>query len=195
MPSTFELNESSGLKSGNLNQTTGEYDDGECAVCLASPQVNKSFPPCGHTFCYECIDRWCNTTNDCPICKQKILLFKHSEGREVKYILLKEENRPFTITEEVTCFYVVQNLRSQYSLKEIERARLINQLATARQQGRNSSEQIGIRIAVLSSLIDRFNQALIEPFQNGSLRRMLNLSFDMNIDTAMEELGYFQFAT
>jgi len=65
---------------------TGKFDEGKCAICLVSPQVDKSFPPCEHTFCYECLDRWCHVKDDCPTCKLNIPLFHHKDGKEVRYI-------------------------------------------------------------------------------------------------------------
>ena len=62
--------------------STGKFDDGECAVCLVSPQVDKSFPPCQHTFCFECLANWCKLKRDCPTCKQGIVFFDHENGRK-----------------------------------------------------------------------------------------------------------------
>lgn len=60
---------------------TGKFDEGSCTICLDSPQVDKSFPPCGHTFCYECLVRWCKTKKECPNCLQKIQYFDHDNGK------------------------------------------------------------------------------------------------------------------
>lgn len=62
--------------------TTGKYDDGLCCICYNSPQVNKSFPPCQHTFCFECLLKWCIIKNHCPICHEEIHKFYYSGGRE-----------------------------------------------------------------------------------------------------------------
>lgn len=52
------------------------YDHGECAVCLVSPQESKSRMVCGHVFCFDCINRWGQTSKwECPLCKQPIQSF------------------------------------------------------------------------------------------------------------------------
>lgn len=51
------------------------YDTGQCPICLVSPQVNKSHPPCGHVFCYACLAEWCKVKLECPACKQKFTQF------------------------------------------------------------------------------------------------------------------------
>lgn len=60
---------------------TGKFDDGECAFCLDSPQNDKSFPPCGHTFCFRCLEKWCLTKMECPTCVQKFTFFDHENGK------------------------------------------------------------------------------------------------------------------
>jgi len=70
----------------NKNQhpikTTGQFDEGECAICYASPQVDKSFPPCGHTYCFDCLVRCCTIQKVCPTCQRGISFFDHDEGRK-----------------------------------------------------------------------------------------------------------------
>ncbi len=64
-----------------LMSTTGKFDEGQCSICLRIPQVDVAFPPCGHTFCFECIFQWCKIKNECPICKQEIFfLYHYDEG-------------------------------------------------------------------------------------------------------------------
>ncbi len=62
--------------------TTKQFDDGECAICLNDPQVDKSSPPCGHVFCYECLVRWCGMKLLCPICNQGFFKFRHDSGEK-----------------------------------------------------------------------------------------------------------------
>jgi len=62
-------------------KTTGKFDEGECAICYASPQVDKSFPPCGHTYCFDCLVRCCNIQKVCPTCQRGISSFLHRDGK------------------------------------------------------------------------------------------------------------------
>lgn len=65
-----------------LKVLTKQFDDGQCAICLNDPQINKSFPPCGHVFCCECLVRWCGMKLECPTCKQGFHRFRHDNGEE-----------------------------------------------------------------------------------------------------------------
>jgi len=52
-------------------QTTGKFDDGECPICLVQPQVDRSFPPCGHTYCFKCLQKSSQHKKECPTCRMK----------------------------------------------------------------------------------------------------------------------------
>jgi hypothetical protein len=54
-----------------------EFDDGQCAICL-NPHENKSQIYCGHVFCYECLNDWCQIKLECPTCKTPFSIFRHS---------------------------------------------------------------------------------------------------------------------
>ena len=62
-------------------RATGKFDEGECSICYASPQVDKSFPPCGHTYCFDCLVRCCNIQKKCPTCQRGISSFRHRDGK------------------------------------------------------------------------------------------------------------------
>jgi len=52
-----------------------------CAICLNSPQVDPSFPLCGHTFCFECLVHSGEIKKECPTCKQVIPFIYHNGGK------------------------------------------------------------------------------------------------------------------
>lgn len=54
------------------HRKTCKFNEGNCAVCLISPQVDEAFPPCGHTFCFVCLIQWSKMKNECPMCRQTI---------------------------------------------------------------------------------------------------------------------------
>ena len=60
------------------------YDDGMCAICMG-PHENKSFPSCGHVFCFQCLAEWCRIRQTCPMCNQPITSFKHSFESDYNY--------------------------------------------------------------------------------------------------------------
>lgn len=65
----------------NETRTTGKFNEGECAICLDSPQIDKSFPPCGHTYCFNCLYQWCKILKVCPTCNRRISFFHHGDGK------------------------------------------------------------------------------------------------------------------
>ncbi|CCK72237.1 ubiquitin-protein ligase peroxin 10 KNAG_0J01560 [Huiozyma naganishii CBS 8797] len=41
----------------------------DCTLCLL-PMTNPSCAPCGHTYCWDCLFKWCNERPECPLCRQ-----------------------------------------------------------------------------------------------------------------------------
>ncbi len=70
-----------------VNMNSGKFDNGQCAICLEDPQVDKSFPPCGHVFCFKCLVEWCKTHErpqlQCPTCNEVFRKFIHHDGKAV----------------------------------------------------------------------------------------------------------------
>lgn len=64
----------------NAKKAATRFDDGKCSICLADPQIDKSFPPCGHVHCFECLTEWCEQKLECPTCKQSFCKFLHADG-------------------------------------------------------------------------------------------------------------------
>lgn len=42
-----------------------------CQLCL-EPRKNTSLSFCGHLFCWFCIHKWLQTSNECPICRKTL---------------------------------------------------------------------------------------------------------------------------
>lgn len=75
-----------------------EFDENQCPICLTGPQSNKSRPPCGHVFCYDCLVKWCNEKPICPVCKQTFNQFTHSLDQVYNVVILKT---PVVISPEL----------------------------------------------------------------------------------------------
>ncbi|CAG9314654.1 unnamed protein product [Blepharisma stoltei] len=74
-----------------------------CGICLNAVEFQGKLDCCKHSFCFECIERWSQTENTCPLCKlrftsitrisrrvnycvkkkPKILYVKHKSQREI----------------------------------------------------------------------------------------------------------------
>lgn len=62
----------------------GQFDDGECSICYSAPHVDKTSPPCGHVFCYQCLKSWIKHKSKCPVCIERF--FEIKRGNHVKVI-------------------------------------------------------------------------------------------------------------
>lgn len=52
----------------------------ECAICLGemSTKDQASLDGCSHSFCFDCIKRWGNIRNSCPMCKRQFRKIVHN---------------------------------------------------------------------------------------------------------------------
>jgi hypothetical protein len=57
--------------------STSEF---ECVICLGeiSSKDKASLDGCSHSFCFDCIKKWGNITNSCPMCKKQFVKILHN---------------------------------------------------------------------------------------------------------------------
>jgi hypothetical protein len=53
-----------------MSESTNECMHSECTICLLDyKKETKKATECQHIFHQECIDRWLQTNNSCPLCR------------------------------------------------------------------------------------------------------------------------------
>eukprot|EP00986_Skeletonema_menzelii_P018913 scaffold26769_cov187-Skeletonema_menzelii.AAC.2 len=55
-------------------EDVSQLEEFTCAICLDKPDTLvdlATISGCSHKFCFDCIDKWAETENKCPCCKQR----------------------------------------------------------------------------------------------------------------------------
>ncbi|KAK1747065.1 hypothetical protein QTG54_002409 [Skeletonema marinoi] len=58
----------------NADDDLSQLEEFTCAICLDKPDTLvdlATISGCTHKFCFDCIDKWAETENKCPCCKQR----------------------------------------------------------------------------------------------------------------------------
>lgn len=63
--------------------------DLSCSICL-EPFEAPSVTKCGHTFCYECVQRHLEGNNNCPTCKEWLVPDQVYPNKRVQKVSLVE---------------------------------------------------------------------------------------------------------
>lgn len=48
--------------------------DGYCTICMQNELISPLKTPCNHIYCYDCISRWLEKDESCPICRRDLAL-------------------------------------------------------------------------------------------------------------------------
>lgn len=68
-----------------IMENTKFFDDGECPICYF-PQADKSYPPCKHVFCYQCLMNWSKFRTTCPLCTKEFSEVTHNDGKTISQV-------------------------------------------------------------------------------------------------------------
>jgi hypothetical protein len=75
------------------NVVSGETVRDECAICLGTVEKPGKIDSCIHEFCFDCILKWSNVTNKCPICAKKFKSIKEVIAEAVQQAPLTGKKR------------------------------------------------------------------------------------------------------
>ena len=45
-------------------------NDEKCPICLGNLETKNTKTECGHTFCQDCLEKWEEEHNTCPVCRR-----------------------------------------------------------------------------------------------------------------------------
>lgn len=149
---------------------TGKFDEGSCAICYVSPQIEKAFSPCGHTFCFACLVKWCIIKNECPTCKDQINIIHHGDGMKVYF---PEGNSAIDLVGSTRPIQIVQGMNIEIIRKQIignEELRARFEMVLHMEQFKSSPQWFELRIKELDQEIEELQQ-IFEIEQRDSLQR------------------------
>lgn len=66
----------------SFDESSSDMEENECCICLQQLIADDiaSISGCEHTFCTECITRWADTRNVCPICRTRFTSIESADG-------------------------------------------------------------------------------------------------------------------
>ncbi|EME31402.1 PHD and RING finger domain-containing protein 1 [Galdieria sulphuraria] len=85
---------------GKVVNSAGKENTPSCSICFTSPAETPSYPDCcNHTFCYECLIKWSDMLNICPLCKRKFhfICDLFEAGKKIK---ITDRNQPKYLEDE-----------------------------------------------------------------------------------------------
>lgn len=86
------------------------YSEGDisCAICFEDVKVRGRLNTCKHMFCHDCIIKWSENSNTCPLCKQRF------------EIITKQSLDPAIVIDKADRIVTVQNksLRNDINTEE-----------------------------------------------------------------------------
>ncbi|CAD8200931.1 unnamed protein product [Paramecium pentaurelia] len=72
------------MKEQDQRQTRFQSKAQQCGICYNAIENQGILDSCSHSFCSDCIKKWSNIENTCPLCKQKFTQIE-SKWKRVHY--------------------------------------------------------------------------------------------------------------
>ena len=83
------------IKASTLQKPSNNVTDQEsCTICLDKLTKTKGKLPCGHEFCFSCIERWSKETNKCPLCKKRFKTIQKNTKHTETSVNVKKKDIP-----------------------------------------------------------------------------------------------------
>jgi len=83
-----------GLKK-DTDDDKGTETSTSCCICLSEPKPSDlaSISGCDHLFCFDCIEKWADRENTCPLCKERFTKIDRVNKRKNSERKLKNSKR------------------------------------------------------------------------------------------------------
>jgi hypothetical protein len=92
------INDSSKQECASTSNTTNIPNEKlECSICYEIVKEQGSLDCCAHIFCFACIHRWSNSSNTCPICKQRFKSIEKKQLEETKGSKKGKKKKPIKV--------------------------------------------------------------------------------------------------
>ncbi|CAG9318109.1 unnamed protein product [Blepharisma stoltei] len=98
-----------------------------CSICLNPIEFQGKVDACQHTYCYDCILRWSEVENTCPVCKTRfsfVSLIPHRLNYRItrnrkNQIKIKQANQHMNYTNETlnaTIRHAQESINQEYRI-------------------------------------------------------------------------------
>ena len=130
-------------KASTLQKPSNSVTDQEsCSICLDELTKTKGKLPCGHEFCFSCIERWSKETNKCPLCKKRFETIKKNTLHTESSVNVKKKDIPIANPPPDLSLFIGQSTTMRILSQMIRQQVLRTQ--RLRTQGTNTENAISL---------------------------------------------------
>ena len=117
-------------------------DQESCSICLDELTKTKGKLPCGHEFCFSCIERWSKETNKCPLCKARFETIQKNTKHAETSVNVKKKDIPIANPPPNLSLFIGQSTTMRILSQMIRQQVLRTQ--RLRTQGTNTENAISL---------------------------------------------------